>query len=121
MFENMSMMKGARIAVETCMKTKPEETVLIVTDTKMLKIAETLACSAASIGAKTTVMIMEPTRRHGDEPPKPVAEAMKAADVVLAPTYMSLSNTDARRNATKQGARIASMPSITEGMMSVGG
>ena len=120
MFENMSLMKGARIAVETCLKTKRDETVLVVTDTKMLKIAEALACWAASVGAKTTVMIMEPTRRHGDEPPKPVAEAMKAADVVLAPTYMSLSNTDARRNATKQGARIASMPSITEGMMSVG-
>jgi aminopeptidase len=121
LFENLSMMKGARIAVETCMKTKPEETVLVVTDTKMLKIAETLACSVSSIGAKTTVVIMEPTRRHGDEPPKPVAEAMKAADVVFAPTYMSLSHTDARRNATKQGARIASMPSITEDMMRVGG
>jgi leucyl aminopeptidase (aminopeptidase T) len=117
----MPMMKGARIAVETCMKVKPEETVVVVTDTKMLKIAETLACSASSIGAKTTVMIMEPTKRHGDEPPKPVAEAMKAVDVVLAPTYMSLSHTEARRNATKQGVRIASMPSITEGMMSVGG
>jgi len=121
LFENMSIMKGARTAVETCMKIKPDEIVLIVTDTKMLKIAETLACSAASIGAKTTTMIMEPTERHGDEPPKPVAEAMKAADVVLAPTYMSLSHTDARRNATSQGARIASMPSITEDMMSVGG
>jgi leucyl aminopeptidase (aminopeptidase T) len=107
LFENISMMKGARIAVET--------------DTKMLKIAETLACSAASTGAKTTAMIIEPTRRHGDEPPKPVAEAMKAADVVLAPTYLSLSHTDARRNATKQGARIASMPSITEDMMRAGG
>jgi leucyl aminopeptidase (aminopeptidase T) len=120
LFENMSLMKGARIAVETCLKTKPDETVLVVTDTKMLKIAEALAYCAVSVGAKTTVMIMEPTRRHGDEPPKPVAEAMKAAEVVLAPTYMSLSNTDARRNATKQGARIASMPSITEGMMSIG-
>jgi len=120
LFETMPIMKGARIAVETCMKTEPDETVLVVTDTRMLKIADALACAAASTGAKTTVMIMEPTKRHGDDPPKPVAEAMKVADVMLAPTCMSLTNTDARRNATKQGARIASMPGITEGMMSNG-
>ncbi len=51
----------------------------------------------------------------------PVAEAMKAAEVVLIPTTMSLSHTEARRAATKQGARIASMPGITEDMISVGG
>lgn len=36
-------MKGARIAVETCMSVKPDETVLVVTDTEKLKIAEALA------------------------------------------------------------------------------
>jgi leucyl aminopeptidase (aminopeptidase T) len=46
---------------------------------------------------------------------------MKAGDVILIPTTMSLSHTEARRGATKQGARIASMPGITEDMMSVGG
>jgi len=114
-------MKGARIAVETCMKIKQDETVLVVTDTKELKIAEAFAYAAASTGAKTVTMVMEPTKRHGDEPPKPVAEAMKATDVVLAPTYMSLSHTEARRNATKHGTRIASMPSIREDTMSIGG
>jgi len=121
LFENMPVMKGARIAVETCMKVKSDETVLIVTDTKKLKMAETFAYAAASVGAKTVTTIMEPTKHHGSEPPRPVAEAMKTAEVVLIPTTMSLSHTEARRAATKQGARIASMPSITEDMMSVGG
>jgi len=114
-------MKGARIAVETCMKVKPEETVLIVTDTRKLRIAEAFAYAAASIGAKTVTTIMEPAQEHAKEPPKPVAEAMKAAEVVLIPTTKSLSHTDARRAATKAGARIASMPGITQDMMQVGG
>jgi len=114
-------MKGARVAVETCMKVKPEETVLIVTDTDKLRIAEAFVYAAASIGAKTVASVMEPAQEHAKEPPKPVAEAMKAAQVVLIPTSESLSHTDARRAATQAGARIASMPGITEDMMRIGG
>ena len=114
-------MKGAWIAVETCMRIKPEETVLIVTDTGKTEIAEAFAYAAKAAGGETTVSLMEPLRTHGGEPSKPVAEAMKAADVVLMPTTKSLSHTDARREATKRGARIASMPGITEDMMSIGG
>jgi leucyl aminopeptidase (aminopeptidase T) len=121
LFKNVSIMKAARIAVETCMKVKPEETVLIVTDTHKLKIAEAFTYAAAATGARTVATIMEPALEHAKEPPKPVAEAMKAAEVVLIPTTKSLSHTDARRAATKAGARIASMPGITESMMRVGG
>ena len=67
------------------------------------------------------VSVMRPLQRSGLEPPKPVAEAMKASDVVLIPTSTSFSHTDARREASKNGARIASMPGITEDMISVGG
>jgi len=121
MFQNISIMKGARIAVETCMKIKPEETVLIVTDTLKIRIAEAFVYAAASPGAHTVTTIMEPAQEHAREPPKPVAEAMKAAEVVLVPTTKSLSHTEARRAATKTGARIASMPGITEDMMRIGG
>lgn len=121
MFHNLPIMRGAWIAVETCMKIKPEETVLIVTDTGKTEIAEAFAYAAKAVGGKTIIFIMEPLRTHGEEPSKPVAEAMKAADVVLMPTTTSLSHTDARREATRHGARIASMPGITEDMMSMGG
>ena len=114
-------MKGAKTAVETCMNIKPEETVLIVTDTGKLKIAEAFAYAATAVGAKTVITVMEKMSRSGEEPPRPVAEAMKASDVVLIPTSRSLSHTDARRNATREGVRIASMPGITEDMMSIGG
>lgn len=40
MFRNLPIMRGARIAVETCMNVKPGENVLVVTDTGKMKIAK---------------------------------------------------------------------------------
>jgi len=48
--------------------------------------------------------------RDGVTPGLEVEEKMKAADVVIAITTYSLSHTEARENANKAGARIASMP-----------
>lgn len=48
--------------------------------------------------------------KHGTEPGKEVEEKMKASDVVIAITTYSLTHTEARENATRAGARIASMP-----------
>jgi len=121
MFNSLPIMKGARVAVETCMNVKPTETVIIVTDTGKLEIAEAFAYAATSIGAETVISIMQPLSRSGEEPPKPASEALTAADVALMPTTKSLSHTDARREATKHGVRIASMPGITMEMMSMGG
>jgi len=108
------------VAVEKCMNVKPYENVLVVTDTRKLKIAEAFAYAVTALEAQTVITIMEPAKQNG-EPPRAVAEAMKAVDVALLPTSRSLSHTDARREATKHGVRIASMPSITEDMMSIGG
>jgi leucyl aminopeptidase (aminopeptidase T) len=121
MFKILPLMKGARTAVEVCMNVKPEETVLVMTDTGKVKLAEAFAYASSALGATTVVSVMRTLARSGLEPPRPVAEAMKAANVVLIPTSTSFSHTDARREASKSGARIASMPGITEDMMSVGG
>ncbi|GAB4528462.1 MAG: aminopeptidase [Anaerolineae bacterium] len=50
------------------------------------------------------------TGRNAVEPPATVAERMKAADVVIIITSFSLSHTDAREQACRAGARVASMP-----------
>ena len=42
---------------------------------------------------------------------------MLAADVVIAPTVQSLSHTAARKAASEAGARIATMPGVTEEML----
>jgi leucyl aminopeptidase (aminopeptidase T) len=64
---------------------------------------------------------MLPRTRHGEEPPKPIAEMMRNADVIIAPTAFSLTHTQARKRANRAGARIATMPGIIQKMMSSGG
>ena len=54
---------------------------------------------------------------HAAEPPATVAAAMVAADVVLAPTVQSLSHTAARKAASEAGARVATLPGVTEEML----
>ena len=42
---------------------------------------------------------------------------MAAADVLLAPTVQSLSHTAARKRASENGARAATLPGVTEDML----
>ena len=116
----MELLKAARIAVQKCMGVRASETVLIVTDQPRLKIARALAGAAEEIAAKTVLVVMQKRTRHGEEPPKIVEQAMCAADVVLAPTTYSLTHTQARLRACRAGARVATMPMITESMMQRG-
>lgn len=113
--------KGASKVME-CFGVKHGESVLIVVDTSTpASISKSLFEAARNIGCEVMIFTMVPRTRHGEEPPKAVAEAMLNADVVIAPTTMSLTHTQARINATKAGVRIASMPGITEKMMRSGG
>jgi len=58
-----------------------------------------------------------PRRSNGEEPPPEVAALMATADVVLCPTSKSLTHTDARRAASARGARIGTLPGVTEEVM----
>ena len=115
------LMKGAKVAVQDCMAVKSTENVLIVTDTVKTLIAEALAEASRRARAETVTITMDPRKIDGEEPPRTVAAAMREANVVLMPATKSLTNTKAREEATKTGARIASMPGITERMFMDGG
>lgn len=49
-----------------------------------------------------------------------MAAAMKAADVVICPMKTSITHTRAKIEAAEAGARIATMPGITEEMFAMG-
>ncbi|KAF5412683.1 MAG: hypothetical protein C5S43_01440 [Candidatus Methanocomedens sp.] len=118
----MSLKDSANIVLETCMAVKPGEVVLIITDTATHpSIASTLFDRAGELGCDPILITMEPREVHGQEPPKAVADAMSAADVVLAPTSKSLTHTQARLNANQAGVRTATLPGITLEMMESGG
>ena len=118
----MSLKQSTSIVLETCMAVKPGEVVLIITDTATHpSIASTLFDRAGELGCDPILITMEPREVHGQEPPKAVADAMSAADVVLAPTSKSLTHTQARLNANQAGVRTATLPGITLEMMESGG
>lgn len=114
------LMKGAMIAVRDCMGVQPGERVLVVTDTGKLSIAESFFLALHALGVDGTMILMTPRSHHAEEPPEEVRAALLSCDVALLVTTMSLTHTKARMAATEKGARIASMPGITEDMMTVG-
>ena len=103
-----------RSVFEGSLKLKPSETFLVVTDTVKEDIGRAFYEYACGITQQAKIVVMDPTREHGTEPPAHIAEEMLKFDVQLLITDKSLTHTLARREATKTGARIATMPSITE-------
>lgn len=109
--------EAALVAVRDCMGAKIGETVLVIADEGTMKVGKALYEAAKSLGLEALFLEMKPRTRNGEEPPKPVAEIMKHADIVLIPTSKSLSHTKARHAACDAGARVATLPGITEDCM----
>ena len=107
-----ALLKAATIALADCMKLARGESVLVVTDSKLLGIGKALRQAALDLGADPVLIEMEPRSRDGEEPPASVAQAMLKSDVVVVPTARSLTHTAARRQACAAGARVATMPGI---------
>ena len=108
---------AVRTVVRDCLAVSAGERVLVVFDSSAVELGRLFGEAATALGADATTMEMEPTEWDGQEPAAEVAEAMAAADVVIAPTKRSLSHTQARRSATAAGVRIATLPGVTEEML----
>lgn len=116
----MNGKSGYRIVLEDCMSVQEDETVLILTDDNKIKIGESLYEEAKRLAKEAVLMVMKPRKVSGEEPPEVVAESMKKFDVIVCPTSTSLTHTNAKINAVNAGARLASMPGITEEMFEEG-
>ncbi|MBU1864018.1 MAG: aminopeptidase [Candidatus Omnitrophica bacterium] len=99
---------------ERSLKLKRHESCLIVTDTVQEAIARPFFEYAQNLCLKSHIEVMPPSAEHGAEPSASVAQEMLQYDVQLLITQKSISHTKARRDAKECGARIASMPMITE-------
>ncbi len=104
--------KAAQITIKQCLNVKPDESVLIITDQLEREIGYALFEAAKSISNDTFIIEIIPAQHHGQEPPKQIAALMSSVDVVVAPTFRSLTHTEARRTACRAGARVATMPGI---------
>ncbi|MCD6414123.1 MAG: aminopeptidase [Candidatus Diapherotrites archaeon] len=109
-----SLMKAARKAI-LLSKPRKKELLLVVTDELTLDVGNALF-KAASESCNALMLVIQPTGQHGLEPPKLVAETMRKADILYCPTKYSLTHTNAVRAAKRRGARIATLPEMTEEM-----
>ena len=116
----MGLVDIGKSVLVSCMDVKAGENVLILTDDAKLNIGNALYEAAKELGADAMLLTMKPRKVSGEEPPAAVAAAMKAADVVLCPMSTSVTHTLAKIEAAKAGARIATMPNISEDMFSQG-
>jgi leucyl aminopeptidase (aminopeptidase T) len=106
--------RAVATVVSDCLAVREGESVLVVANPSTLGLGERMRAEAGRAGAEAMLILMADRSVHGEEPPDAVAAAMAKADVVLCPTLKSLSHTEARRLANDAGARIATLPGITE-------
>ena len=111
------LLSASTVAIRDCMGARSDERVLIVTDEPLRPIGLALHRAARDLGLDVLLVEMLPRRSNGEEPPPEVAQLMKQADVVLCPTSKSLTHTDSRRAASLAGARVATLPGVTEEIM----
>lgn len=109
--------KAVRAVVRDCLAVKEGEEVLVVSDPVTQHVGERLREEAADAGGEAVLIIITERPMHGAEPPPTAAEAMAVADVLLVPTMQSLSHTAARKRASDNGARCATLPGVTEAML----
>jgi leucyl aminopeptidase (aminopeptidase T) len=99
------------------MGVSPGEDVLVVCNPVTEEIGALMRIEAQGDGADATLAVMSERDSAAAEPPRAIAAAMVAADVVLAPTIQSLSHTAARKEASEAGVRIGTLPGVTEEML----
>ncbi len=108
-------------AVETvlrrCLGVRAGEVVLVVCNPSTHKVGARFRRCAEELGADAVLAIMTERDSNSAEPPKSITAAMKACDVMLAPTKQSLTHTKARRAATNKGTRIATLPDVNDEML----
>ncbi|WP_338172524.1 aminopeptidase [Candidatus Poseidonia alphae] len=115
------MEKSAVTVVDICMDLRRGENILIVCDSTTTGIGQALHDAASKRSDRVLLVVMPKGRHHGEEPPAPVVNLMRQQQVVIAPTRYSLTHTRAVRQAIKDGARVATMPGMTNEMFTSGG
>jgi leucyl aminopeptidase (aminopeptidase T) len=106
-----------RAVVRDCLGVKQREEVLVIANPATQHLGERMREEAADAGGDAVLALISERVSHAAEPPRSVADAMAAADVILAPTLQSLSHTAARKRASEAGARCATLPGVTEEML----
>jgi aminopeptidase len=109
--------KAAKSALKDYLGISSDETLLVVCDENKREIGLELYKAGQKLCRESIYLEMKPREMHGEEPPEAVSRMMLEVDAVICPTTKSLTHTNARRNASTNGIRVATMPNITEETM----
>ena len=109
--------RAIKVVVRECLAVQPGDDVLVVCNPVTEELGALMRIVAQGEGAEAVLAMISERDSHAAEPPRAVAAAMLASDVVIAPTIQSLSHTAARKAASEAGVRVASMPGVTEEML----
>lgn len=116
----MGIEEGARHVIVGSLGVRSGESVAVVADAGTRAVGEAIFHAALEAGGEPVFVLIPPTKHEGQEPPDHLARMMADCDVVVLATSHSMTHTAARRMANRAGARIASLPDVTEDMMSEG-
>ena len=111
----------SRSIIRTTLQLRREEDCLVITDPSTSEIGQAIYEAAAEVTDRILMVMMPEGNRSGREPPSPISELMRKNRAIVIATVKSLTHTRARANASKDGARIVSMPGVTREMMINGG
>jgi len=102
----------ANKALTECLNLRRDEKLLVVCDPPCMEIGNAFY-EAGHKRCKEAVMVMfSPRKQDGNEPPEPTGKWFSHFDVAVMPTSKSLTHTQARRDASQSGTRIATLPGI---------
>ena len=107
-----AMLSTARSVIRTCLQVRREEDVLVITDPDTADVGQALYEEASRETDRILLVMLPPTQKTGKEPPLPVSDIMRKNRVIIIATKDSMTHTRARAAATREGARIVSMPGI---------
>ncbi|WP_243356432.1 aminopeptidase [Bacillus litorisediminis] len=113
---NQQLVEIGKNVLRESFSLRESEAFLVVTDDVKKNLAEALYEAGKLLGAEAMLVVMKERKKSGKEPPAAVADAMASSDVVVCITEHSLTHTQARKKAAASGARLATMPGITEDM-----
>ena len=110
--------QAAYSALKDCLKIRRREKVLILADKPFSRIGQLFYEQAKNLTQEPFLLFIPEIPHPGYEPNKAVASLMIQAEAIVMATSHSLSHTNARRHASRAGARIASLPGVKEETLS---
>lgn len=117
-YRSWEVQAAARKFVEQVMLVKPGENVVVTADTATdMRVVRATAEAVYAAGAHPVLIVYETRPRPLMEPPRPVAEAVRVADVWIEFTLQYILYSSAHRAAIDAGCRYTCVPAMDVDML----